>query len=400
MAGTILTFKAASFKKLDNPFQLSDTSKKPDTSFPQMYFAICDVKDIPDDIPMATNPRGQSLKNGVGKKIISSLLNTGEPNFYLLNRGLVISAADLQHNEESGELSVLFTDSEVHGDIDGGHTYRAILEKRGQLDPGQQYVKLEILTGVEDFFQSLASARNTSNPVDDKSIAELENRFDIIKIAISGEPFADEVYFRENDKGAVDVTDIVSLLTMFNIDKYPDTSTVPYTAYSGKKKCVDYYIDTHKACGDRLGNPFVRMAPIMPDIFKLYDKLEVEIGNYYRDRNSSGRFGAVKGVSVPKGDDKFASKFYGSEMEYQTSAGLLYPIIGAFRALVQDDGVSYSWKADPFKVLDKLGPELVEMTVARNRTLGNNPQAVGKDAGHWKALYLVVALDAMSGGVK
>ena len=240
MSERVLTFPVENFRKLPNPYQQRDEEKKSDDAYPQMYFAICDVKEIPEDIPMATNPRNQSMNNGVAKKIKASLVNTSEPFFYLLNRGLVISAASVHYDNNSGKLSITFSDEEVHGDVDGGHTYKAILEKRKELDKGQQFVKLEILTGVEDIFQSLAAARNTSTQVQDKSIAELENRFDFIKETIKNEAFCNDVYFRENDKGDIDVADIISMLTLFNLEKYPDINAFPVISYSSKKKFIDY----------------------------------------------------------------------------------------------------------------------------------------------------------------
>lgn len=397
MSERVLTFPVENFRKLPNPYQQKDTEKKGDEAYPQMYFAICDVKEIPEDIPMATNPRNQSMNNGVAKKIKASLLNTSEPNFYLLNRGMVISADSVHYDNNSGKLSITFSDEEVHGDVDGGHTYKAILEKRKELEPGQQFVKLEILTGVEDIFQALAAARNTSTQVQDKSIAELEHRFDLIKEIIKNEPFNNNVYFRENDKGDIDVADIISMLTLFNLEKYPDINSFPVIAYSGRKKCIDYYIEAHKSSEENpVANPYYRMRNIMIDIFKLYDMLESNIGSYYKKKNASGRYGSVKGVSVPKGDATFKSKYYKTEMDYLSPTGFLYPILGAFRALVKDDGVEYSWKCDPFKIMEKVGPELVETTVERSRTLGNNAQAVGKDVGNWKTLYMTIALEMLN----
>lgn len=397
MSEKTLTFPVENFRKLPNPYQQKDPDKKGDDTYPQMYFAICDVKEIPDDIPMGTNPRNQSMNTGVAKKIKASLLNTSEPNFYLLNRGMVISAASVHYDNNSGKLSLTFTDEDVHGDVDGGHTYKAILEKRKQIEPGQQFVKLEILTGVEDIFQSLAAARNTSTQVQDKSIAELENRFDLIKYTIKKEPFCNDVYFRENDKGEIDVSDIISMLTLFNVEKFPDINSFPVISYSSKKKCIDYYIDAHKSNeGNPAANPYYRMRSIMIDIFKLYDMLESNIGTYYKQKNTSGRYGSVKGVSVPKGETKFKSKFYKTEMDYLSPTGFLYPILGAFRALVIDDGVEYSWKKDPFAIMKKVGPELVETTIERSRTLGNNAQAVGKDVGNWKTLYMTIALEMLN----
>lgn len=39
-----------------------------------------------------------------------------------------------------------------------------------------------------------------------------------------------------------------------------------------------------------------------------------------------------------------------------------------------------------------LGAELVDTTVERSRTLGNNPQSVGKDTGNWNTLYMTLKL--------
>lgn len=45
--------------------------------------------------------------------------------------------------------------------------------------------------------------------------------------------------------------------------------------------------------------------------------------------------------------------------------------------------------------MDELGGDLVSTTVERSRTLGNNPQSVGKDAGNWKTLYMTVRLSML-----
>ncbi|MFT4005543.1 MAG: hypothetical protein QM683_07855, partial [Lacrimispora sp.] len=77
-----LTFKAQSFRKVPNPYLKSEEGEKEAA----MYMVICDVKDIPDNIPMETNPREQKLTTNVAKKIKASLLDTNELDFYLLNR--------------------------------------------------------------------------------------------------------------------------------------------------------------------------------------------------------------------------------------------------------------------------------------------------------------------------
>ena len=189
----ILKFKTKSFRKVPNPFYNSDNFMNNS----EMYIMICDVKDIPRDIPMETNPREQKLNTAVAKKIRASLINERSNNFYLLNRGLTISAKYIEYDNKNDLATIEFDDSNVHGDIDGGHTYKIILEEQENLDYGEQFVKIEVLTGVEDIFQELAAARNTSVQVQDKSIAELENRFNIIKRAIEKEPYYNNIYFKE-----------------------------------------------------------------------------------------------------------------------------------------------------------------------------------------------------------
>jgi len=388
-----LKFKVASFRKIPNPYLKNPEDGEKDAT---TYIAVCDVKDLPDNIPMETNPREQKLNTSVAKKIRTTLLDQNELNFYLLNRGLLLSAKSVTYNNYSNELSIIFDDIDVHGDVDGGHTYKIILANREMLNFGQQYVKLEILTGIENIFQNLAAARNTSIAVQDKSIAELEDRFEIIKRAIESEPFKDQVYFKENDNGDIDVADILALLNMFNIDRFPGMETFPIISYSGKKKCIDNYIEDHKTFGDSVTNPYVKMSPIIIDIFKLYDKIETNMNKFYRQKNANGRYGAVKGVTSPKLGQVFYSKFYKCEMEFLAPNGFIYPILGAFRALVIEENGKYQWRKNPFLVLDNIGKDLVETTIERSRTLGNNPQSAGKDTGNWKTLFMTTKFDLLT----
>ena len=386
-----LTFKVQSFRKIPNPYLKSEEGEKG----AEMYVAICDVKDLPDDFPMDTNPREQKMTTNVAKKIKESLLNTSELNFFLLNRGILLSAKDVSYSNYSNEMTISFEDPEVHGNVDGGHTYKTILQFRDQLDKGQQYVKIEILTGIEGIFQSLAAARNTSVQVQDKSIAELEDRFDIIKNTLANENYISRVFFKENDAGDIDVADLLAILNMFNISRYNGMTSFPINSYSSKKKCIDLYISDHKEYEESAENPYVKMMNIMPDIFRLYDAIEVGMNRFYRQKNPGGRYGATKGVQVPKAGQEFRSKFLSNEMEAASPNGFIYPILGAFRALVEEKDGKYCWKKNPFAVLEKVGAELVESTVSMSRSLGNNPQSVGKEANIWKTLYMTIAFEAM-----
>jgi len=389
-----LEFKIKSFRKVPNPYYLNEEEPLKSAD---MYFVICDIKDVPLDIPMQTNPREQNLNLSAAKKIKNSLVDPANRDFYLLNRGLLLSANNIVFNSKKDTVIIEFTDINVHGNIDGGHTYKIIKEYQQDLDYGQQYVKIEILTGVEDIFQKLASARNTSTQVQDKSIAELEKRFEIIKKALQNEPFYEEIYFKENDSGSIDVTDILSILNLFNIAKYSGINEHPIISYSGKKQCIDTYINAHKKDGNDLENPYVKMTNIIIDVFKLYDQLETKARDYYSKYITRGKYGSIIGVIKRKdGKPYFKSKFYKKDMEYITPNGFLYPILGAFRSLLEIKDGYYVWKKNPMEVLDKIGPELIGNTIDMSRELGNNPQSAGKNKTLWKNLYMCVLMETMS----
>lgn len=391
MEKTELEIKVDSFRKIPNPY------KDGSDSLSQMYTAICDVKEIPEELLdwMETNPRKQNVRSGVAKKIKASLLEGKD--FHMLNRGILLSAQDVTYNNYDNKMRLIFSDPEHHGNVDGGHTLRIILENRDDLEVGQQYVKLEILVGVDAIFEDLAAARNTSTQVQDKSIANLRDYFDLIKGVIENEAFKDRVYFMENDDGDIDVGDILAILNLVNIDAYREMESFPVSSFSSRKKCIDNYINLFEEMQDDPKNPYVKMKPVMIDFFKLYDHLEYKMYDYYREKNPSGKYGAVSGVITPKDAKRqLKTKFYCNNMSHGSPNGFIFPILGSLRALLEEKDGAYNWSCDPFVMLDKIGPELVCTTVDRSRTLGNNPAQVGKDSGNWQTLYMRVKFEAMS----
>lgn len=347
------------------------------------------VKDVPENIWMDTNPRKQNFKTNVAKKIENSLISSEEDNFHLLNRGILISAyhARVITRNEKKYVEIYLKDKAVHGNIDGGHTYKIICNNK-DLVTAIKRVNIEIMTGVEDFYEELAAARNTSVQVQDKSIAELQNKFDIIKDAIINEPYFNNIAYKENAEGCIDISDVISILTMFNIDRFGDKKH-PIIAYNSKKRCVDLYLEDYEKNDE---NPYIKMQPIMPDIFALVDYIENNIDKVYNQ--TGGRFGAIKGVVCSTKVKKFDRLFGkpGEKCDYNSPKGFLYPIIASFRSLIEvKDGVM-TWKQDPISVFNAIGSQLVSSVVDTNKTLGNNPNATGKFTGLWENLYTAVEL--------
>ena len=374
--------KENSFRKLDDPF--NDVAKKY-----VFYVKICDV---PEGIPMATNPRDQKLTSGVAQAIKESL-ESNDGFFHLKNRGIVLSAKSCTYNNKTKEVTINFTDDMLHGNIDGGHTYKIVCDHRNSgLD---QYVQFEVMTGVEDIIEKLAEARNTSVQVDEKSMAELQQKFDPIKEGLEGMPFFTRIAFKQNQQAFDDVTnkrlkmidarEVVSIINMFNIDKF-DAMNHPIKAYSSKAKMLELY----------LNNPdsYRRYVNIMPDIFDLYDAVETEFATAFNE--TGGRYGRKKYSGYKDGNIIGTSKFGLHDIYYKIPDGLIYPAVAAFRSLVvlnqETDKYERKNGVNPISVWDRCKSSITSQIMNFASAIGDNPNAVGKDSNIWNLAYMTVLL--------
>ena len=374
--------KENSFRKLDDPF--NDVAKKY-----VFYVKICDV---PEGIPMTTNPRDQKLTSGVAQAIKESL-ESNDGYFHLKNRGIVLSAKSCTYNNKTKEVTINFTDDMLHGNIDGGHTYRIVCDHRNEgLD---QYVQFEVMTGVEDIIEKLAEARNTSVQVDEKSMAELQQKFDPIKEGLEGMPFFTRIAFKQNQQAfddetnkklkMIDAREVVSIINMFNIDKF-DAINHPIKAYSSKSRMLDLYLENPES--------YRRYVNIMPDIFDLYDAIETEFATAFNE--TGGRYGRKKYSGYKDGNTIGTSKFGLHEIYYKIPDGLIYPAVAAFRSLVtfNSETNKYEWKngVNPISVWDKCKASMTSQIMNFASAIGDNPNAVGKDSNIWNLAYMTVLL--------
>ncbi len=357
------------------------------------YFAVVNVENLPVDLPMDTNPRDQKTTTKVAKDIKSGLLGeTSGQLFHLLNRGLLISADRIDFNNKTRILTVYLPDGEKHGLVDGGHTYRIIQDNIAELST-QQFVNLEIMTGIEEDFTEIAGARNTSVQVDLKSLEELKKNLDTIKQVVSGQPFADRIAYRQFEEKEIDVLEVISLLTIFNIDLYPDSAAHPIRSYSSKQKNLEQYLEN--------GNwkTYAKLKPIAGDVFRLHDHVLGTFWDYYNEAVGGGRLGGRKEITK-KDHPHYPLRFSPVDVNgdvpkirYGIPAGFVYPILGAMRFLVEKsgDGSVFTWKTDPLAFYDEyVGIDLVRTTMEASKEYGQNPNAVGKSRRHWESLYNVV----------
>lgn len=374
--------KENSFRKLDDPF--NDITKKY-----VFYVKICDVA---EGIPMSTNPRDQKLTSGVAQAIKESL-ESNDGYFHLKNRGIVLSAKSCTYNNKTKEVTINFNDDMLHGNIDGGHTYKIVCDHRNAgLD---QYVQFEVMTGVEDIIEKLAEARNTSVQVDEKSMAELQQKFDPIKEGLEGMTFFTRIAFKQNQQAfdddtnkklkMIDAREVVAIINMFNIDKF-DAMNHPIKAYSSKAKMLDLYLEDPEY--------YRRYVNIMPDIFDLYDAIETEFATAFNE--TGGRYGRKKYSGYKDGNIIGTSKFGLQEICYKIPDGLIYPAVAAFRSLVifNSETNKYEWKngVNPISVWDKCKASMTSQIMNFASAIGDNPNAVGKDSNIWNLAYMTVLL--------
>jgi hypothetical protein len=288
------------------------------------------------------------------------------------------------------------SNQQTHGVVDGGHSYKVIAENQPSVTESR-FVTLEIMTGVEDDFEGIAGARNTSVQVKEKSLAELEGKLDIIKDVIKGLPFEHDVSYKENEDKAIDVQDVIAILTIFHNER---NATHPVYAYSSKGRTLQVYLEGIVA--------YKKLKLVAREIFKLHDHIKSTFPDMYKE-STGGRPGALKEIGYKNGKTRwplyYSPKVAGDfeRTAYDVPSGFVYPILGAMRFLIEQNPTThnYEWKTDPLKFYDKtVGNKLVELTMDASSELGRNPMAVGKSSRHWEGLYNYVAATYLTNVVK
>lgn len=346
---------------------------------------------IPSGIPKKINPREQKIDYGIYKKVQESLQDDADLTFHLKNKGLTILAHDVEYSDDRRVATVYFADEDRHGLADGGHTYEIILRAQSEgVCPDEQYIKVEIITGIpRDFTVDIIGGLNTAVQVQEASLANLEGKFNWLQALLNDMPYASQIAYRQNDKKPYDIRDIISFLTLFNVEHKELKHRHPKEAYTSKAACLKMYLDDQES--------FEKLAPLVKDILLLHDYIHIKSRHIY-NANKKGRAGGMKGVYEQRKRGKYDFLFMGTSDEYRLYAGTLFPMYGAMRFLVeQKPGEKYySWKLDSFEQVkeffDSVAAELVETTYNTSLNFGRKPNTTGKDDNLWDNLYKTVAL--------
>jgi len=360
------------------------------------HVLVCPAAKLNCDLPKDPNPREQNIDKALYKEVTKSLLSDEDPTFHLKNKGITIIAHSVDYSDDKKSVQVTFKNGD--GIVDGAHTYEIVKSNQEEC-PETQFVKLEILTGIStDMIESIAQGLNTAVQVQEMSLANLGRKFDWIKEALKDEPYATEIAYKENEDGAFSVRDIVAYLTLFNIgvDEFKEKSSGgtrhPKEAYSSKAACLKLF--------KKNPDSYEKLQPILKDILQLRDTIDIE-GRELYNKKYSGRGGRLAFYKSRK-RGKYQFYFQKHESKHQLHDGALMPLMGAFRFLVTEDANgNFTWKTGSFKKVLELwrtvGGDMINTTKITSDSRAKNPNAIGKDEGHWDSLYKTVALEYLQG---
>lgn len=421
---TKLVLPALQFKKLSDPFETLDPSLRGDR--PTKYRFYCRTADVPEELLdwMETNPRSQNLNTSVGKAICASLRENNR-SFHLWNRGILLSAEKITFDNRYNLATIFLDNPAAHGNIDGGHTLKAIIETRktakenGSSLP-EQFVEFEVITGLA-MPEELAEARNNSVAVDTKSMEELKKTFKILKEVIQdhiigSSHYIERIEFKQNalrgKANTIDIREIISILNMFNQTLYDNKNTnmqSPLQSFSGKEVSLKRFLQMNMPNNSSEEDIRARrehvlrcMAPVIPGIFELWDYIECNftsatktIGKRYGAKSYSNYETNKKLYDEGKEDRLPHSLFSDIALLYTVPRGIMYPLVGSFRALIDinPDG-TYRWVKNPIEVWEELKEPLVTYVMSASDECGNSPTAIGRSQNLWNSLFLTVSFYA------
>lgn len=389
---TKITMPVKSFRRIESPFEKE--GKK-------MYLAILQAKDLSKELEdwRGINPRDPKTTSGVSKKIAQSL-NDAPENFLFRNRGITLLCERVGFDNEASVLSIELSNPDIHGLLDGGHTFAVLMEAFESLEDEESastnlnnaYVKLELLEGFRDKEETteIVFARNTSTQVKDQSIANLLDHFGSIKDILANELYADRIAYKETEFAAdgskkdIDIKEILSYLICFDAEGF-DSVTHPIIAYSGKSAVLSYADSTENR------TRLQKYLPLLPQILQLRDEIYEKMPDTYN--SNGGKFGRLMGVNMKK-SKSIELSFRNAKTQYVIPGSFIYPVLAAFRSLVEVDNDKVSWKRDPVKFFNEYKSELIQRLGDQALEM-RNPNKLGKDKATWRTCYDYLALEIM-----
>lgn len=356
------------------------------------------VEDLPSNLSEwgQVNPRNpkfttkEKLSGQVARSIVKTLEE--EPDqFALKNLGIYLLINDAESTRISGdrhEVTISLTNKEEHGIVNGGHTFQAIkqvIEHGSYL--GGAFVRLHLYQNIDsEQIVSLAEGLNKNLQVTSASLENLQNNFDGIKKSMESKKGADEIAYAEGDDGAVDILEVLHLMSLLDLSTYPNQDKNPNDIFGSKKKVLDRYIEDIK----KTTSDYAKLIPKVHQILELSDELQKQCApyaSYYKIKNTASN------NRVGSGEHKRNAFFADGEIGGLIPQGWLYPMLSAFRANISktawDDG-ELKWLVDPKELLPEVIESMVKSITTMHTDLKNKPGEVGRKATAYQICYMTI----------
>src|SRR3989338_1190481 len=361
MTMSLLKASCIYFVRLPNPFQESKNIKN--------YFAVVNVKDVFDFSEWRTLNVRDPKEHGIVPDAIRDSLRENEL-FFIMNRGITVTAESAQFDNQKNLLTLEFVDKQLHGLLDGGHTFLQIqhyLESLGQQPLSNQYIKIEIITGLDrDQVIDVVEARNTSNQVKQTSLEELRGTFNKLQDALKKERYSGLIAYKETEmmKGddgglvskPISVLDILTCLICFDVDEFSDQKH-PHNMATHKNAVLEHFA-AYKDSGRRDA-----YYPLLPDMLRLWDAT----WKYFQEcfNSTGGKFKKWNWVKEHPRKKK-ALHFLGGDVDYSFPESIRLPMFAAFRSAIEKRNGAFHWKEgfEPIEFFNKVaGPRLTKTVV-------------------------------------
>ena len=392
----IIKVPVISYRRIPNP--LEQEGKR-------MSIAVLRVKDLPVILQdwKKINPREATEKTGVSKTISKSLTDSPK-DFFFKNRGITLLVDKIDFRNDSNSLYLELSNQDLHGILDGGHTYtviRHIVESLDESDISkldQAYVRVEILDGFTDKDEAvnIVYARNKSAAVKDQGIEDLQGHFNGIKHILENQSYANRIAYKETEfddegqKKDIDIKEILSYLICFDTESFNNNSH-PIIAYSSKGGVLNH-VKNHR-------ENLEKYLPLLPDILKLKDIIYYDMPDTYN--KTGGKFGKLSGViaiSNKKKAKPIEVPFIQNRSEFVIPSSFIYPILASLRNLVKIENGICSWKTDPFEFFQTVKVDLITRLIDQAKE-NNSPNKLGKSKQVWQSCYDKTRLEILELGL-
>lgn len=359
------------------------------------------LEDLPRDFKLDPNARRADVNSKVARQIKETLRESPE-NFWKLNSGIQMTARDIDIKDGRQVTLSLFDpedDGEVgiaDGVINGGHTYRCIIEVAKELAAeaeavtdlvkrqeahdrlralNRAVVRVEVLTGIEKSeMPDISRARNTGEAVRKYSLQNLKGLYEPIK-QLLGPKECEHIGFCENDVDVIpgktyQVIELIRLMCLFNNELYPASKDKhPVVCYTSAGSVVEKW--------DSEAQSFKNLVGKLRDFMRLHDSVYMMLCRW-QDQRKGRRFNGFE-----KKEDH-TLPFTQKVGTYKISSAFVYPIVASLRILLSDAG---DWRHNPDQFLEASGEALISVLISfYEEQCKSKPHELGRSQGSWRAV--------------